>query len=161
MRTIEQAEKECSLAWAAQPDATHGWCVHHEQQWEALTEPIANRIKYIISSKARDEQVCRLDNMRPVSSASLAVVLPALKAYGEATEPARKDYKEATALALKAYEEATEPERKDYKEATALALKDYKEATAPALKAYEEAKATAHRQDVPSNTWNGTSIFKK
>ena len=59
MRTIEQAEKDCYAAWAAQPDATHGWCVHHGIEWEELTEPIANRIQYIIASKSRGEQVCR------------------------------------------------------------------------------------------------------
>ncbi len=90
MRTIEQAEKDCYAAWAAQPDATHGWCVHHEREWEELTGPIANRIQYIIASKSRGEQVCRLDNMRPVSAASLAVIASAKKAYDEAVAPAHR-----------------------------------------------------------------------
>ena len=139
MRTIESAKKDCYAAWAAQPNATHGWCIHHEIEFEPLTEPIANRIEFILSSKSRGEQVCRLDNMRPVSSASLVVVRPALKAYEEAAATAWKAYEEAKAPAWKAYEEAK----------------------ATALKAYDEATATAHRQDVPSHTWNGKSIFKK
>ena len=138
MRTIEQAEKDCYAAWAAQPDATHGWCVHHEIEWEELTEPIANRIQYIIASKSRGEQVCRLDNMRPVSAASLAVIASAKKAYDEAVASAKKAYYEAVASAKKAYDEAV----------------------ASAEKAYDEAVAPAHRADVPSHTWNGKSIFK-
>ena len=102
MRTIEQAEKDCCAAWAAEPDATHGWGVHHEKEWEKLTEPIVNRIKYIISSKARDEQVCRLDNMRPISAASLAVIFPAEKTYDEAVATAEKTYYEAVATAHRA-----------------------------------------------------------
>ena len=150
MRTIESAKKDCYAAWAAQPNATHGWCIHHEIEFEPLIEPIANRIEFILSSKSCGEQVCRLDNMRPVSPASLAVVLPARKAHEEATATAWKAHEEAKATAWKAYEEATAP-----------ALKAYEEATATAWKAYEEATATAHRQDVPNHTWNGKSIFKK
>jgi hypothetical protein len=109
MRTIEQAEKDCYAAWAAQPGATHGWCVHHEQEWEELTEPIANRIKYIISSKSGNEQVCRLDNLRPISAASLVAIAPARKTYDEAIAPAEKTYDEAIAPARKTYYEAIAP----------------------------------------------------
>ncbi len=171
-RTIEQAEKECYAAWAAQPDATHGWCVHHEKEFEELTEPIANRIAYIVSEKSRGEILCRLDNLRPVSPRCLSIVLGAEKAYQEATAPAWKAYQEAKATAAKAYQEATAPAAKAYHEATATAEKAYQEATAPAAKAYQEAKAPAekayqeatapaHRHDVPNNTWNGSSIFKQ
>ena len=106
MRTIKQAEKDCRAAWAAQPEATRGWCIHHGQEWEALSEPIANRIAYILSEKPKSEQVIRLDNMRPMSAASAAIVAPAWKAYDEATATAWKAYGEAMAPASKAYDEA-------------------------------------------------------
>jgi hypothetical protein len=190
MRIIEQAEKDCRAAWAAQPEATQGWCIHHGQEWEALSVPIANRIAYILAEKPKSEQVTRLDNMRPMSAASAAIVATAWKAYDEATATAWKAYDEATATAWKAYEEAkatawkaydeakassydeaTATAWKAYEEAKAPAWKAYEEATAPAWKAHEEAKATAwkaydeatataHRADVPTHTWNGKSIFK-
>ena len=138
MRTIAQAEEDCRAAWAAQPEATHGWCIHHEQEWEELCEPIAKRIAYILSEKPKSEQVTRLDNMRPMSAASVAIVAPARKAYDEAIAPAAKAYNEAMATAWRAYNEAI----------------------ATAEKAYDEAKAPAHRADVPTHTWNGKSIFK-
>ena len=97
MRTIEQAEKDCRAAWAAQPEATHGWCIHHGQEWEELCEPIAKRIAYILSEKPKSEQVTRLDNMRPMSAASVAIVAPARKAYNEAMATAEKAYDEAKA----------------------------------------------------------------
>ncbi len=152
MRTIEQAEKDCRAAWAAQPEATHGWCIHHEQEWEELCEPIAKRIAYILSGKPKSEQVTRLDNMRPMSAASVAIVAPARKAYREAIATAEKAYREATATAAKAFDEARAP--------AAKASKAYTKATATASKAYGEATATAHRADVPTHTWNGKSIFK-
>ena len=132
MRTIKQAEKYCYAAWAAEPEATHGWCVHHGQEFEELNEPIANRIKYIIFSKGCDEQVCRLDNMRPVSAASLAIVLPAKKTYDEAVAPAKKTYDEAVASAEKTYYEAVAPAEETYDEAVASAEETYYEAVAPA-----------------------------
>ena len=137
MRTLNQAEKDCRAAWALRPDATHGWCIHHGKEWEELTEPIENRIDYILSYKAKTEQITRLDNMRPVSEASKTVVLSARKAYDEAVAPAWKAYNEATASARKAYNEAT----------------------ASAGKAYSEAIAPAHKTDVPNHTWNGKDIF--
>ena len=137
MRTLNQAEKDCRAAWALRPDATYGWCIHHGREWEKLTETIENRIDYILSYKAKTEQITRLDNMRPVSEASKTVVLSARKAYDEAVAPAWKAYNEATASARKAYNEAT----------------------ASAGKAYSEAIAPAHKTDVPNHTWNGKDIF--
>ena len=160
MRTIEQAEKDCRAAWAAQPEATQGWCIHHRQEWEALSEPIVNRIAYILSEKPKREQVTRLDNMRPMSAASAVIVAPAWKAYREAKAAAWKAYTKAMAAARKAYDEAKAAARKAYREAMAAALKAYNEAIAAAWRAYNEAKATAHRADVPTHTWNGKSIFK-
>jgi hypothetical protein len=160
MRTIEQAEKDCRAAWAAQPEATQGWCIHHGEEREPLSEPIANRIAYILSDKPKSEQVTRLDNMRPMSAASAAIVATAWKAYTEAKAPAWKAYDEAKAPAWKAYDEAKATAWKAYDEAKAPAWKAYDEAKAPAWKAYTEAKATAHRADVPTHTWNGESIFK-
>ena len=171
MRTIEQAEKDCRAAWAAQPEATHGWCIHHGQEWEELYEPIAKRIAYILSGKPKSEQVTRLDNMRPMSAASVAIVAPARKAYREAIATAEKAYREAMATAAKAFDEARAPAakafdeakataEKAYTKATATASKAYGEAAATASKAYDEATAPAHRADVPTHTWNGKSIFK-
>ena len=69
----------------------------------------------------------------------------ALKAYNEATAPARKAYDEATALALKAYDEVMAPASKAYNEAEALASKAYDEATALASKAHDEVMAPARK----------------
>ena len=159
MRTIKQAEKDCRAAWALCPDATYGWCIHHGQKWERLTEPIENRIDYILSYKAKTEQVTRLDNMRPMSEASLKVVLAARQVYEEATDSAWKAYDKATSSAWKAYGEATAPAGKAYGEAAATAWKAYNKAIATARKAYDEATATAHKNDVPNHTWNGKDIF--
>ena len=161
MRTVKQAEKDCRAAWALRSDATHGWCIHHGKEWEELTEPIENRIDYILSYKAKTEQITRLDNMRPVSEASKTVVLSARKAYDKAVATAGKAYDKATASAWKAHNEAAASAWKAHNEAIAPAWKVYNEAIASARKAYNEAIASAHKTDVPNHTWNGTDIFKK
>ena len=147
-RTVEQAESECRAAWALRPDAEYGWCVHHEVELEELTEPIENRIQYILDHKAKTEQIVRLDNLRPVLT--LSTIL------------AQKAYKELSiASAQKAYSESSASAWKAYSESLASAQKAYNESSASAWKAYSESSASAHKQDVPSHTWNGTSIFAK
>ncbi len=136
MRTIEQAEKECREAWAKNP-STWGWCLHHGQDVEELTEPIENRIAYILAHKAKNEIVIRLDNLRPVLSV------------------------EAVALARKTYGEAIAPAWNAYDETITAAWKAYGKATASARKAYVEAVASAHQNDVSNHTWNGADIFGK
>ena len=118
-------------------------CVHHEVEWEAITEPVANRIAYILSSKSREEQVCRLDNMRPMSAGALAVVPQALKLYDETRAQAWKLYDETRAQAWKLYDETRAPAWKLYDETTDQVLKLYDETTAQAWKLYEETRAPA------------------
>jgi hypothetical protein len=157
-RTIVQATDECQKAWKDNP-SQYGWCIHHEIEFEELREPIENRIGYILSNKPKHEQITRLDNMRPVSTASLKIIEPARKAYDEAVVPAWKVYYEAIAPARKAYDEAVVSASEAYDEAIAPARKAYDEAVVSARKAYDEAITSAHRADVPNHTWNGKSIF--
>ena len=178
--TIEQAAIECRAAWASHPDAEYGWCVHHGREIEKLTEPVENRIRYILDNKNKIEQIIRLDNLRPVISRQAIIAWEAFgeayvlarKAYSKATGPARKAHDKIIALALKAYDEATGPAQMAYDKIIALAWKAYNEATGPAQKAYNEATtsavkacneaiALAHKRDVPNHSWNGKSIFAK
>ena len=179
-RTVKQAETECRTAWEAHPEAIHGWCVHHDTEMEALSEPIVNRIRYIVENKDEDERVVRLDNLRPVLSIKAVaawkayekaiataqkayeeVIDPVWEAYDEARTTAREAYEKAKAPAWKAYEKATAPAWKAYEKAWITARKVYEEAIALAWEAYEKAIAPAHKHDVPNHTWNGKSIFQK
>ena len=92
-RTVEQAERECREAWERNP-SDYGWCIHHKIEIERLTEPIGNRISFIINNKVPEEIIARLDNLRPVLSRH---TISAKKAHREATAQARKAYQEDTA----------------------------------------------------------------
>lgn len=109
-RTIAQAEADCRAAWAAMPDAQYGVHIHHQQVAEQLREPIGSRITYIRAHKLEDEQVIRLDAMRPITAkqfeAHREAVAAAEGAYDEAVAPSRNAYYEAMAAAWKAYDEA-------------------------------------------------------
>src|SRR5208283_4647534 len=133
-RTIGQAELECRSAWLAHPKAKYGWCVHHDTELEVLTEPIENRILFIVKEKPKNQLIVRLDNLRPVLSTK---AIKAQKAYDKATAPAWKAYEEVLASARKTYEEAKATAWKVYEEATATAQKAYEESTATAQKAYD------------------------
>lgn len=69
-RTVKQAAARCRKAWDAHPEATHGWCIHHQKRAEPLSDPIVDRVKYVLTDKAKSELITRLDNMRPVLSAA-------------------------------------------------------------------------------------------
>lgn len=98
--TIKEEAADCRAAWAACPDATHGAHIHHAYACEKLTEPIENRIAYILAEKPQDEHALRLRLMRPTTAT-------AYKAWQDATATADKAYHEATATAYKALHEAT------------------------------------------------------
>lgn len=132
LRSIAKEAADCRAAWAAMPDARYGVHIHHETVAEILTEPIENRITYILDHKPKDEQALRLRLMRPITA-------QAWKAYGEAVAQAWKAYDEAEAQAWKAYDEAV----------------------AQARKAYDEAEAQAHTAACPTADcpWTDGSIF--
>src|ERR1017187_6276709 len=129
---IQQELAACRAAWAAQPDAKFGWCIHHKIELELLTETIENRINYILTDKPKREQALRFLNMRPFS-----VVRAEL-------DKTRAELDKASAEWCKADDELDK-------------------ARAEWCKAGAEwdGKEAAHLADVPSHTWNGTSIFSE
>ena len=92
LHSIAREAADCRAAWAAAPEATAGAHIHHEQPFEALTEPIENRIAYILSDKPKKEQALRLRLMRPVTA-------PAWAEYQKARAAARAEYEKAKAAA--------------------------------------------------------------
>ena len=111
------------------PIGTWFWAIHHEVVAEPLTEPLANRIKFILTRKNASERKVRLAALRPVKNPG--AVAAAQKARDEAIAAARKAYEEAIAPAEKAYDEATAPARKARDEAIATARKACDEAITP------------------------------
>ena len=73
---IAKEAAACRAAWAAMPGATAGVHIHHETVVESLTEPIENRIAYILSNKPKKEQALRLRLMRPITAAAHQVICP-------------------------------------------------------------------------------------
>jgi len=69
------------------------WCLHHEQHFEKLTEPLSNRINYVKNNKAVVEIPIRLSEIQPVKNVSALLRLQ--KAYDAAMAEA-----EAPILAL-------------------------------------------------------------
>src|SRR5574337_90762 len=86
--TIEDEAYACRAAWAAMPDAEYGVHIHHGFLAEDLSEPIENRINYILSDKPENERALRLRLMRPIP-------VRQWKVYEEAIATARKAYNEA------------------------------------------------------------------
>ncbi len=88
--SIDAEAAACRAAWAAAPDAQRGCHIHHDQASEELTEPIENRIAYILRNKPEKERALRLRLMRPTTE-------EAIKAYYAARAEAQKAYDAAMA----------------------------------------------------------------
>ena len=172
-RTVEEALAECRAAWAAHPEATWAWCLHHEIELEPLTEPIENRINYILTRKS-DDIMKRFDNLRPVLS---PFPEPVLQAWAELNK-AEAEYNKAWAECDKARAECDKAWAECDKAGAELdkARDEFDKARAEfgkAWAAWDRARAEfgkakdacstelrkLHNLDVPNNTWNGRSIF--
>ena len=71
-------------------DITLVWHVHHEVILEALTEPIENRMEFIMVHKPVDEQSLRLRLMKPVTGKVPDPVMVAGKRVVEAANALNK-----------------------------------------------------------------------
>ena len=96
-KSIEEEAADCRAAWAAMPDAVAGLHIHHEVSAELLTEPIKNRIGYILRNKPKDEQAARLRAMRPIPAQAWAE-------YERVDAPAWAEYERVEAQAWAEYE---------------------------------------------------------
>jgi hypothetical protein len=137
LQSIAKEAAACRAAWAAMPGAKAGVHIHHEIAVEALTEPIENRIAYILREKPKKEQALRLRLMRPVEA-------PALAEYQRVTAPALAEYQRVTAPALAEYQRVTAPALAEYLRVKASAWAEYLRVEAPALAEYERVEAAAH-----------------
>ena len=88
--TIKSELAACRAAFAAYEaeygePAKYAHGLHHELAFEEITEPIENRIAYILSDKPKKEQAVRFSQLRPVTAAAWAeydkVRAPALAEY--------------------------------------------------------------------------------
>src|SRR3990167_777192 len=65
LKSIEEEAADCRAAWAANPEVKVAHCLHHEIHLEPLTDPIENRLAYILTEKPEEEQALRLRCLRP------------------------------------------------------------------------------------------------
>ena len=65
LKSIEEEAADCRAAWAANPEVKVAHCLHHGIHLEPLTDPIENRIAYILTEKPEEEQALRLRCLRP------------------------------------------------------------------------------------------------
>ncbi len=143
---IWQSRQDCLDYWAAHP-SEWAWCLHHEMLIEPLRYPISERISFIYTSKAKEEQECRFNNLRPILSTLPEEVLNAgnimrnnSRLYTKASQENVMSLKELSDLWI-AYE---------------ISITNFK----LQVKKHKVELNRLHLIDVPNHTWNGKSIFK-
>ena len=145
LNSIAKEARACRAACAHSKVGDLMQLLHHGQLAEVLSEPVENRISYILNYKPKEEQALRLRMLRPWPG---VVPQPLAEAY-TARDEARTAYDEARARdeALTAYHKA---------------YTIYDEAR----NAYNKARTAArpelerqHRAAYPDSPWNGKTIF--
>jgi hypothetical protein len=89
------------------PVGTWFWAVHHQVICEPLTEPLINRIRYILTDKDATERPTRLRALRPMKSPDdlPSALLMARDKLGQARDKlgqARAEYEQALAMYCRA-----------------------------------------------------------
>ena len=135
---LQSIAKEAAACREACMEAKVGdpmWLLHHELLLEWLTEPVENRIAYILSEKPKREQARRLRELRPVKGPLPKTVAAAWAEYAAAWAKADAAWAKSDA-----------------------AQAEYDAAWAEADAAWAEITAL-HLAECPDTTWNGRSIF--
>ena len=132
--TIEQELADCRAACAAYPDAQEFFFLHHGVPLERLTEPVQNRIDFILSNKPEGERAVRLRNLRPCKDQVWAA----------------KQQQERDALYAKQQPEWAALAAKQRPEWAALAAKQQ-----PEWAALHAIAKVQFDIEWPDNTWNG------
>jgi len=179
MTDIEQAAARARKVVEEHPKAKLWWNLHHDIHVESLTEPVENRIRYILTYKPAHERVARLNNLRPVlhpkrlpktlaeagrklAEAHHKRVVTERKWNEAGLKWAEADHRWVAAdHKREAYRNQAEAYRKWYKADRKWAEAYYKWNNL--LVVHEPKLMKLHREEWPDTTWNGQrqSIFGK
>src|ERR1035437_3966131 len=155
---IQSELAACREAWAEffkqnklKPTSTHfkndspiqAWCLHHEQLAEELTEPIENRISYILSDKPKSEWACRFLNLRPMSLDSIKVYNPARAEYNKVYNAARAEYDKVRNAAWAECDKVCDAARAEYNKVRNAAWAEYDKVCDAARAEYNKVRNAA------------------
>ena len=157
LKSIEEEAQDCREACAALKVGDWAWLVHHEKLFEPLTDPLENRIRYIIENKT-DNVALRLRLLRPF------IEDDAMRNDAEYSK-ARAEYSKARAEYYKMYAEWDKVRAESYKaeyaewnKAGAELIKMYAKLN-KAYAEYSKALETHYKRLFPDSPWNGKTIF--
>ena len=139
---------------------------HHEILFEPATEPIENRIAYILSDKPKAEQAIRLRAMRPIPAQVWLeyqrIEQPALAEYERIRRQARAEYERITQPTLAEYLRIEQPAWEEYLRITQPAWEEYRRIKQQAWEEYKRITQQVHDAhctvDCP---WDGRTLFPK
>src|SRR5579859_3207951 len=86
LRSWQEEMKEAEDIFRAANPQVGDWCswIHHEVEFEQLSEPWQNRFRYVASQKSVDERAWRFRLMRPISAGAVREAIDKLKTAREA-----------------------------------------------------------------------------
>jgi cellulose biosynthesis protein BcsQ len=156
LKSIEEEAYDCRAACAHLKVGDWAWLVHHEILAEPLTEPIENRIKWILENKT-DDVALRLRLLRPLVEDEAMRSDDELNKVREGYIKARAEYYKATVEYYKARDEYNKDSTKYYKasaEYSKAGVEYYKDRA----ELYKSLTMHYHRL-FPDSPWNGKTIF--
>ena len=150
LKSIEEEAQDCREACAALKVGDWAWLVHHEKLFEPLTDPLENRIRYIIENKT-DNVALRLRLLRPF------IEDDAMRNDAEYSK-ARAEYYKMYAEWDKVRAESYKAEYAEWNKAGAELIKMYAKLN-KAYAEYSKALETHYKRLFPDSPWNGKTIF--
>jgi tetratricopeptide (TPR) repeat protein len=160
LKSIEEEASDCRAACAHLKVGDWAWLVHHGILAEPLTEPIENRISYILEYKT-DNVALRLRLLRPlVGDETDAEFNKAIGEYYKTSAEFDKINTEFDKAINELYNAYAEPDkaRGEYYKARDEYIKAYAEYYKASTELYKYATMHYHRL-FPDSPWNGKTVF--
>ncbi len=139
--SIEEEAAACRKAWEGYGVLSLAHCLHHQEHFEILGEPVEKRIQYILWNKPPSEQAWRLRWLRPVA-------LPDTELQ-KAAEKMRKASAEV------------DPRKKCAEMKLLEAMRAWRQAWMERWMVYEKLGMSVHAKLFPGCPWDGHTIFAK
>jgi len=158
LKSIKKEAADCRAACVNLKIGDWAWHVHHEILAEPLTEPIENRITYILENKT-DNVALRLRLLRPLIPDEIMLKDSKVKKASAEYAKAYAEWDKARAEWRKIYyakwDKASAAKLNKARSKWNKAYAEYRKARAE----YSKAATPHYKRLFPDSSWNGKTIF--
>ena len=131
------------------PPGAWFWAIHHSVIVEKLSEPLLNRVEYILTQKPNHEREIRLDAIRPVKNDK--VFSAAWAEHDKVCSAAWVEYNKACSAAWAEHDKVRSAASAEYNKVCSAAGAEYDKVRSAAWAEYEKACSAAWDKEYPDH----------